>query len=114
MSENGTVNTSTGAVTASSRGTTVDTANTTAATVRVTVTLNSKSATKDASAAQIRNQATSITYGTPSVSVTCADVPASGGSVTSGTVTYSQSRTQNYTSGSTSTLSALTSGGTVA
>lgn len=108
------MNTSTGAVTASSRGTTVDTANTTAATVRVTVTLNSKSATKDASAAQIRNQATSITYGTPSVSVTCADVPASGGSVTSGTVTYSQSRTQNYTSGSTSTLSALTSGGTVA
>lgn len=114
VSGNGTVNTSTGAVTASSRGTTVDTANTTAATVRVTVTLNSKSATKDASAAQIRNQATSITYGTPSVSVTCADVPASGGSVTSGTVTYSQSRTQNYTSGSTSTLSALTSGGTVA
>lgn len=114
VSGNGTVNTSTGAVTASSRGTTVDTANTTAATVRVTVTLNSKSATKDASAAQIRNQATSITYGTPSVSVTCNDVPASGGSVTSGTANYSQSRTQNYTSGSTSTLSALTSGGTVA
>ena len=107
------MNTSTGAVTASSRGTTVDTANTTAATVRVTVTLNSKSATKDASAAQIRNQATSITYGTPSVSVTCNDVPASGGSVTSGTANYSQSRTQNYTSGSTSTLAALTSGGTV-
>lgn len=114
VSGNGTVNTSTGAVTASSRGTTVDTANTTAATVRVTVTLNSKSATKDASAAQIRNQATSITYGTPSVSVTCNDVPASGGSVTSGTANYSQSRTQNYTSGSTSTLAALTSGGTVA
>lgn len=113
VSGNGTVNTSTGAVTASSRGTTVDTANTTAATVRVTVTLNSKSATKDASAAQIRNQATSITYGTPSVSVTCNDVPASGGSVTSGTANYSQSRTQNYTSGSTSTLAALTSGGTV-
>lgn len=113
VSGNGTVNTSTGAVTASSRGTTVDTANTTAATVRVTVTLNSKSATKDASAAQTRNQATSITYGTPSVSVTCNDVPASGGSVTSGTANYSQSRTQNYTSGSTSTLAALTSGGTV-
>lgn len=113
VSGNGTVNTSTGAVTASSRGTTVDTANTTAATVRVTVTLNSKSATKDASAAQIRNHATSITYGTPSVSVTCNDVPASGGSVTSGTANYSQSRTQNYTSGSTSTLAALTSGGTV-
>lgn len=40
-------------------------------------------------------------------------MPASGGSVTSGTANYSQSRTQNYTSGSTSTLAALTSGGTV-
>ena len=101
------------AVNANSLGTTVK-ARTKVGTLTATVTMNSKSGSKTVDVYQAANAATSITYGTPSVSVTCADVPASGGSVTSGTVTYSQSRTQNYTSGSTSTLSALTSGGTVA
>ena len=101
------------AVKANSLGTTVK-ARTKVGTLTATVTMNSKSGSKTVDVYQAANAATSITYGTPSVSVTCADVPASGGSVTSGTVTYSQSRTQNYTSGSTSTLSALTSGGTVA
>lgn len=62
---------------------------------------------------QAANAATSITYGTPSVTLKVSDIPASGGSVSSGTVTYSQSRTQNYTSGSRAPLSALTSGGSV-
>ena len=101
------------AVKANSLGTTVK-VRTKVGTLTATVTMNSKSGNKTVDVYQAANAATSITYGTPSVSVTCADVPASGGSVTSGTVTYSQSRTQNYTSGSTSTLSALTSGGTVA
>ena len=100
-------------VKANSLGTTVK-VRTKVGTLTATVTMNSKSGSKTVDVYQAANAATSITYGTPSVSVTCADVPASGGSVTSGTVTYSQSRTQNYTSGSTSTLSALTSGGTVA
>lgn len=62
---------------------------------------------------QEANSATSITYGTPVVSLSVSDIPASGGTVSSGTVTYSQTRVQNYTSGSTSTLTPLTSGGTV-
>ena len=101
------------AVKANSLGTTVK-VRTKVGTLTATVTMNSKSGSQTVDVYQAANAATSITYGTPSVSVTCADVPASGGSVTSGTVTYSQSRTQNYTSGSTSALSALTSGGTVA
>lgn len=62
---------------------------------------------------QEANEATSITYGTPVVSLSVSDIPASGGTISSGTVTYSQTRVQNYTSGSTSTLSSLTSGGTI-
>ena len=64
-------------------------------------------------ATQKANEKTTITYGTPSVTLTVADIPASGGIVSSGTVTYSQSRTQNYTSGSTAPMSALTSGGSI-
>lgn len=62
---------------------------------------------------QEANEATSITYGTPVVSLSVSDIPASGGTISSGTVTYSQTRVQNYTSGSTSDLTPLTSGGTV-
>lgn len=106
------VNTSTGAVTRSSLGTTVK-ARTKITTATVSVTANGKRGSKSADVYQAANAATTITYGVPSVSVSASDVPAKGGSVTSGTVTYSQSRTQNYTSGSTSALSALTSGGSV-
>ena len=62
---------------------------------------------------QEANSATFITYGTPVVSLSVSDIPASGGTISSGTVTYSQTRVQNYTSGSTSDLTPLTSGGTV-
>lgn len=119
------VNSSNGTLTATSYGTTVGSARTSGTVTRKitstwtpTASYNSagtKTATisTTATCTQNANTTTSITYGTPSVSVTCNDVPASGGSVTSGTANYSQSRTQNYTSGSTSTLAALTSGGTV-
>lgn len=106
------VDVSTGAVSAASKGVTVS-EQTTATTATATVTMNGKSAAKSATVYQAANAATTITYGTPSVSLAVADIPAGGGSVASGTVTYSQSRTQNYTSGSTAALSALTSGGTV-
>ena len=63
---------------------------------------------------QAANAATDITYGVPAISsFTVDDIPASGGSISSGSVSYSQSRTQNYTSGATSQLSNLDSGGTI-
>ena len=63
---------------------------------------------------QAANAATDITYGVPAISsFTVDDIPASGGSISSGSVSYSQSRTQNYTSGATSQLSSLNSGGTI-
>lgn len=106
------VDASTGAVSAASKGTTVS-GQTTVTTATATVAMNGKSAAKSATVYQAANAATTITYGTPSVSLAVADIPAAGGSVASGTVTYSQSRTQNYTSGSTAALSDLTSGGMV-
>lgn len=79
-----------------------------------TVTASYSGATsKSVTIYQEANAATTITYGTPTVTLKVADIPASGGTVSSGIVTYSQSRTQNYTSGATSALSALTSGGSV-
>lgn len=63
---------------------------------------------------QAANAATDITYGVPVISsFTVDDIPASGGSISSGSVSYSQSRTQNYTSGATAPLSNLDSGGTI-
>ena len=63
---------------------------------------------------QAANTTTDITYGVPVISsFTVDDIPASGGSISSGSVSYSQSRTQNYTSGATAQLSNLDSGGTI-
>ena len=63
---------------------------------------------------QAANATTGITYGVPVISsFTVDDIPASGGSISSGSVSYSQSRTQNYTSGATAQLSNLDSGGTI-
>ena len=79
-----------------------------------TVTASYTGATsKEVTVWQQANATTTITYGTPTVTLRVSDIPASGGSVSSGTVTYSQSRTQNYTSGATSPMSALTTGGIV-
>lgn len=106
------VSTSNGAVTAGTKGTNVSGV-TTVTTATVKVTLNGKTTQKQVTVQQEANAATSITYGTPSVSLTVADIPAKGGTVSSGTVIYSQSRIQNYTSGATSSMSALTTGGSV-
>lgn len=46
-------------------------------------------------------------------SFTVDDIPASGGSISSGSVTYEQARSQYFTSGAYTTLTPLTSGGTV-
>ena len=106
------INSSTGVATVASKGTTVSGV-TTATTATVTVSMNGKTAKKSAAVQQAANAATTITYGTPVVNLTVADISASGGTVSSGTVTYSQSRTQNYTSGATKALSAVTTGGQV-
>lgn len=101
------------AVSATSKGASVS-GQTKAGTLTATATgEGGKSASKQFTVYQAANAATSITYGTPSVSLSVSDIPASGGSISSGNVSYSQSRTQNYTSGATSALSALTSGGSV-
>lgn len=55
-----------------------------------------------------------LVYGKPTItSFEVADIPASGGSVSSGDVEYSQSRHYYYDSGQTEQLSALTTGGQV-
>ena len=101
------------AVSASSLKTTVK-ARTKIGTLTATATgEGSKSASKALDVYQQANAAGAITYGTPTVTLTVSDIPAKGGTISSGNVTYSQSRTQAYTSGATSTLSALTSGGSV-
>lgn len=98
--------------TASSKGTTVSAQNVVKQQA-VTWSANGKSASGTMYIYQAANEATSITYGVPVVTLSVSDIPASGGTVSSGTVTYSQSRTQNYTSGATSALSALTTGGSI-
>lgn len=55
--------------------------------VRINVLLNGKTAVKDITYNQ---EAGYYTYGIPVVTLTCDDVPASGGSVKTGNVTYSQ------------------------
>lgn len=107
------VNATTGEASAATLGTTIkDRSKITTATV--TVAMNGKTATKAADVYQAANAKTTITYGVPTVTLTVTDIPAAGGTVSSGTVAYSQTQTQNYTSGATSALAAITTGGTVA
>lgn len=83
--------------------------------INVTINISANGETKALDSQHPYQQANveTNTYGTPTVTVSCSDVPASGGSVTSGTCTYKQTKNSSYTSGST-TSSTLTSGGTVA
>lgn len=99
---------------AKSKGTTVS-PKTTVKEQAVTWTGNGgKKATGTMYIYQEANAETSITYGLPVISsFTVDDIPASGGSISSGSVSYYQPRVQNYTSGAHSTLSALDSGGTI-
>ena len=62
--------------------------------VRINVLLNGKTAVKDITYNQ---EAGYYTYGIPVVTLTCDDVPASGGSVKTGNVTYSQTYGWNGT-----------------
>jgi len=101
------------AVTASSLGTTVKVRTKIGTLVATASGEGGKSVQKSFDVYQQANSADEILYGVPDVSVVFQDIPASGGSVSSGTVTYSQSRTQKYTSGSTVALSPVTSGGSV-
>ena len=101
------------AVSAASLGTTVK-ARTSVGTLKATAAgEGSKTATKSFTVYQAANAATTITYGVPTVTLTVSDIPAAGGTISSGSVTYSQSRTQNYTSGASAALSAVTSGGSI-
>ena len=55
-----------------------------------------------------------IVYSKPNITdVSANDIPASGGSISSANVSYSQSRHYYYDSGATENLSALTTGGTI-
>ena len=74
---------------------------------------NGKTGSVSADVYQQANNETTITYGVPVVSLSVSDIPASGGTVSSGTVTYTQTRVQNYTSGGTRGLSNVTSGGSI-
>ena len=100
------------AVSASSLGTTKK-SRSVVGTLTVDVTLNGKSGSASVDVYQEANAITSVEYGIPSVSLTVDDIPASGGTISSGTVTYSQTQEQYYTSGASETLSEITSGGTV-
>lgn len=62
---------------------------------------------------QEANVVVGIAYATPMVSLAVADIPAGGGSVASGEVTYSQAYQISYSSGAMEVPALLTSGGTV-
>lgn len=99
---------------AESKGTTVSGVTTVKEQVVTWTGSGGKKATGTMYIYQEANEETSITYGLPVInSFTVDDIPASGGSISSGSVSYYQPRVQNYTSGAHSTLSALDSGGTI-
>ena len=92
------VDAATGTVFASTKGTT-ESGQTTVATATVSVSLNGKSAAKEAVVFQ---EANSATYGnvTPK-NITVADIPASGGTISEGTLATDFTQTISYTSGAT-------------
>ena len=99
-----TLDPATGQISAESRTTVVG--DVISGTVTITLNANGKSASKDVSVSQ---QANSVTYAVTDVTLAApADIPASGGSVSSTTVTANGSQT--YTSGSVTSDVALTNG----
>ena len=116
------IDTKTGVVTASSRGTSAGDVRATSVT-RTTVfsytnpasvggSTVSATITKTASCSQAANIQTAV-YDAPTVTLKVSDIPAAGGTVSSGTVTYSQKWRYSYTSGATAEQTAKTSGGSV-
>lgn len=102
---NFTLDSTTGKVTAPSRGTTVGEA----FSENVTIFVSLNGITKDAENIRVSQQANSVTYDVTSVALAApTDIPASGGSVSSTTVTAKGSQT--YTSGSVTSDVALTNG----
>lgn len=111
---NAVVDTSNGYVTADSLGTNIKSRrNVINVKVRFTIEVGVYE-TAVISVFQQANQKTSIEYDIPSVSLAVNDdIPASGGMISSGTVTYSQGQNQYYTSGASEVLSTITSGGVI-
>lgn len=91
------------AVSASSLGTTIK-SRTQVGTLTATVTMNGKSGKGSATVYQAANAITAYSVPTGRT-LSVADIPAKGGSVSSGTVGGTITQTRTYTSGSTDTLS---------
>ena len=100
-------------VTAENRGTIVGDARSIVVTCNYVTTETGGTLSDTVTISQAANSRV-IVYGKPTItSFEVADIPASGGSVSSGSVEYSQSRHYYYDSGQTEELSPLTTGGQV-
>lgn len=100
-------------VTAENRGTTVGDARSIVVTCNYVTTETGETLSDNVTVTQAANNRV-VVYGKPTItSFGVADIPASGGSVSSGDVEYSQSRHYYYDSGQTEELSPLTTGGQV-
>lgn len=100
-------------VTAANRGTTLGEARSITVTGKFTTSETGETLSDTAVVSQAANNRV-IVYSKPNITdVSAADIPASGGSVSSASVSYSQSRHYYYDSGATEELSALTTGGTI-
>ena len=100
-------------VTAENRGTTVGDAMSIVVTCTYVTTETGETLSDTVTISQAANNRV-IVYGKPTItSFEVADIPASGGSVSSGDVEYSQSRHYYYDSGQTEQLSPLITGGQV-
>ena len=119
------INSSTGAVTAATMGTTLGSRSSgnVTSTLKWVLTINdtygggeltdSKSSTLTTPVTQGVNERTQV-FAKPNIlTFTAADIPASGGSVSFGTITYKQLSTWDYTSGATLTGPEYTTGGTI-
>lgn len=98
----------------SSRGTTIGAARLGELTCTIAGTINGVSVDTSGSLTitQAANTQTAV-YDAPTVSLSVSDIPAAGGVVSSGTVSYSQKWRYSYTSGSVSEQTAKTTGGSV-
>lgn len=100
-------------VTANNRTTVVGAERSITVTGKFSNTFDGQTATANIVIKQEANSKTTVTYGEISIlDYSYRTIPAKGGSV-SPILSYTQSATQNYTSGSTSALAAVTTGATV-
>lgn len=100
-------------VTAENRGTTLGEARSITVSGKFTTSETSETLTDTVVITQAANNRV-IVYSKPNITdVSAADIPASGGSVSSASVSYSQSRHYYYDSGVTEELSPLTTGGMI-